>query len=103
MVIGWFSRICSWKIGITLPFEPRTLPKRTETQRIPSAGQAASRSSPTRLVQPMTFVGFTALSDEIITKDVQLDFCATFSSDSNPKTLLPTASSTLSSITGTCL
>ncbi len=51
----------------------------------------------------MTFVGFTALSEEIIRKVEQFEVSATFNNDSRPKTLLPTASSTLSSITGTCL
>jgi hypothetical protein len=26
--------ICSWKSGSTLPFEPRTLPKRTTAKRV---------------------------------------------------------------------
>jgi hypothetical protein len=90
-------------MGITLPFDPRTLPNLTDTQRIRSPGQAARINSPKRLVQPMTFVGFTALSEEIIRKVEHFEFSATFSNDSRPKTLLPTASSTLSSMTGTCL
>ena len=103
MVMGRFCRICSWKSGITLPFDPSTLPKRTETQRSPSPGHAASINSPIRFVQPMTFVGLTALSEEIITKAEHFELWATFNKASRPRTLLLTASSTLDSMTGTCL
>src|SRR5260370_30921890 len=99
----WFGRLGHWKGGITLPCDPRTMPNRTDTERSCSPGHAARINSPTRLVQPMTFVGFTALSEEIITKVSQFELCATFSKVSSPKTLLLTASSTLDSITGTCL
>ena len=33
-VIGPPRRICSWKIGTTLPAEPSTLPKRTTVKRV---------------------------------------------------------------------
>ena len=65
-VTGPPLRICLRKSGITLPAEPRTLPKRTATYSV------AERSliictiiSHRRLDAPMTFVGLTALSVEM--------------------------------------
>src|ERR1051326_2946033 len=65
------ASICAWKIGTTLPLLPRTLPKRTDTHFISRpllTGRAETIRSQTRLVAPITLVGFTALSEEIIRK-----------------------------------
>jgi hypothetical protein len=67
---GAAGAICSLKMGMTLPAEPSTLPKRTATNGCGSLRESRSwmYSSATRLVAPITEVGFTALSVEIITK-----------------------------------
>ena len=60
---------CSWKIGTTLPVEPRTFPKRTETYGRPVRRAASATSiSAIRLLAPMTLDGRTALSVETKTK-----------------------------------
>ena len=70
-VTGPPASICFWKIGTTLPLEPRTLPKRTATKRVRMRRVAApchshsaicTYSSATRFVAPITRLGFTALS-----------------------------------------
>src|ERR1700730_10624408 len=103
MVMRWVVRICSWKIGTTLPCDPSTLPKRTETQRMAEGGRAATINSAKRLVHPMKLVGCTALSDEIRTNPSQLDSCATSNNESKANTLFFSASCRLVSIMGTCL
>ena len=60
--------ICFLKIGMTLPFEPSTLPKRTATYLVPALLLARRTSSAIRFVAPMTLVGRTALSVEMRTK-----------------------------------
>ena len=105
-VTGPPSAICWRKMGTTLPRLPSTLPKRTETNGRPHAARAASvtTSSATRLVQPMTLAGLTALSVEMSTKRStpmaggQLDHVARAE-----RRCCVTASSALPSISGTCL
>ena len=54
---------CAWKIGTTLPVEPSTLPKRTDTYGRPVRWAASATSiSAIRLLAPITLVGRTALS-----------------------------------------
>src|SRR5207244_13099137 len=89
--------------GITLPLDPRTLPNRTDTQRIPFWGLDERINSQIRLVAPMTFVGLTALSEEIRTKFLQPASSARSNKPTRPNTLFLTASWTLHSIIGTCL
>ncbi len=60
-------------------------------------------SSATRLVAPITLVGFTALSVEMSTKWLTPAAMLASTSCRVPSTLFVTASSTLSSISGTCL
>ena len=65
IVSGTPSRSWRWKSGTTLPEEPRTFPKRTATYRRPeSRATAATASSASRFVAPMTELGATALSVE---------------------------------------
>ncbi len=66
-------------------------------------GREARINSPVRLVQPMTLVGFTALSEEIMTKWLHPAFSLTRSSAKSPKMLLRIAAVTFTSITPTCL
>ncbi len=40
-VIGPPRRICSWKIGTTLPSDPSTLPKRTTVKRVEETWERA--------------------------------------------------------------
>ena len=59
------------KSGMTLPEEPRTLPKRTEMNFVPLPSSAAAAStihSQSAFVWPRTFFGRTALSVETRTK-----------------------------------
>ena len=67
-VTGPPAAICFLKMGMTLPLEPSTLPKRTATYLVRPFCSARSSSSATRLVAPMMLVGRTALSEEIMTK-----------------------------------
>ena len=67
-VIGPPRRICSWKIGTTLPLEASTLPKRTTTNFVVATSEKACTNRSARCFEtPMTLVGLTALSVEIIT------------------------------------
>ncbi len=104
-LMGPPAAICSWNIGTTLPLLPSTLPKRTETQRVCALpGQRAeTMRSQTRLVAPITQIGFTALSEEIISRLRTLWPRAARTRFHVPKTLLLTASRTCDSIMGTCL
>src|SRR5262245_56404801 len=92
-------------MGTTLPLLPRTLPKRTETHLVwLFAGQRAETiRSQTRLVAPITQIGFTALSDEIISRLRTLWARAARTRFHVPRILLRTASKTCDSIMGTCL
>ena len=54
---------------MTLPLLPRTLPKRTATNFVlERSAMVCTIISQTRLLAPMTFVGFAALSVEMSTK-----------------------------------
>ncbi len=90
---------------MTLPDEPSTLPKRTEMKRVPLGRCIAWQTiSASRLLAPMTLVGFTALSVEIITNLSTPLACAAAATIWVPSTLLRTASQALVvSISGTCL
>ena len=75
-VIGPPFRICFLNNGITEPDEPNTFPKRTILKQVRESfnwsDNACKHSSAIRLLAPMTFVGRTALSVEIKTKDFTL-------------------------------
>src|SRR3990172_5911660 len=103
-VIGPPWAICRLNNGTMLPRLPSTFPKRTETKARPDRC-AASRtmSSAMRLVAPMTLYGWTALSVEIKTNRSVPQPRAALTTVCVPRTLLLTASSTLTSIRGTCL
>ena len=103
--------ICSWKIGITEPLEPSTLPKRVVTKRVspftfPSLmalSSACTYISQMRFEHPITLVGFTALSVDTIT-NLRVPYSTARSAMTLvPFTLFTTASYGLSSIMGTCL
>ena len=104
MVSGSPFSSCSWKIGTTLPFEPRTLPNRTETYGRPVRRAASATSiSAIRLLAPMTLDGRTALSVETRTKRSTPAASAASSSAIVPPMFTCTASEGCSSIIGTCL
>ncbi len=66
-MIGPPFLICSLKIGITDPLEPKTLPNLVDAKTGPLflilLLAAVIRRSPINLLVPMTLVGFTALSE----------------------------------------
>ena len=66
-VTGQPFAICFRKIGITEPFDPSTLPKRVDAKTVPPPLEllfaAVIKRSPMSLEVPITFVGFTALSE----------------------------------------
>ena len=104
MVSGSLFSSCSWKIGTTLPVDPRTLPNRTATYGLPVRCAASATSiSATRLLAPMTLDGRTALSVE--TRTNRSTPAATLASRRArvPPMLTWTASDGWSSIIGTCL
>ena len=95
---------CSWKIGTTLPFEPSTLPKRTDTYGRPLRWAASATSiSAIRLLAPITLDGRTALSVDTNTKRSTPAAMATSSMTVVPPMFTCTASEGCSSISGTCL
>ena len=95
---------CSWKIGTTLPVDPRTFPNRTETYGRPVRRAASATSiSAIRLLAPMTLEGRTALSVETKTNRSTPAASAASRSTSVPPMLTWTASDGCSSIIGTCL
>ena len=103
-VTGPPASICFLNSGMTEPLLPSTLPKRTATKSV------CERSlydwiiiSQILLVAPMTLVGLTALSVEIITNLPTPYLSAIFATFHVPTTLFLTASFGLSSISGTCL
>ena len=61
--------ICSRKIGTTLPADSSTLPNRTMANfvSVERVARSCTTSSASRLEAPITLVGRTALSVEIIT------------------------------------
>lgn len=72
------SSICFLNRGITDPLLPSTFPKRTEINFVKSdfLERSVMIISAIRLLAPITFVGFTALSVEIITNFLALCFKA---------------------------
>ena len=97
--------ICSLKSGITEPLEPSTLPNLTAANSVllPDCAIICTISSQQRLVAPMTLVGLTALSVEIMTNFSTPCLSAICATLSVPKMLFLQASSGLVSIKGTCL
>ncbi len=90
--------------GMTLPVEPSTLPKRTATKRVRPPPSPWQSSSASRLLAPMTLVGFTALSVEMSTNFSTPWRIAACAAHHVPSALFRTASQALSSsINGTCL
>ena len=68
MFTGPPRSICFLNVGTTLPRLPSTLPKRTTTNALPVACEAARTSvSAIRFEAPITLDGLTALSLEIST------------------------------------
>src|SRR5436190_1092916 len=93
-------------MGMTLPDEARTLPKRTPQKRVfvssrcPHASTSHSQSA---FDCPMTVFGFTALSVDTRTKRLASNSTATSATVRVTSELLRTASSGFASISGTCL
>jgi hypothetical protein len=107
---GWVTvtgpprAICSRKIWITEPAEPRTLPKRTARSGCREAPvQVLDHQLGQRFVAPITELGRTALSVEIRTNASTPCSPASRPRDLGARTLLRTASPGLDSISGTCL
>ena len=85
--------ICSRNRGTTLPLLPRTFPKRTIENDVPLPTACAwTTSSATRLDAPITLVGFTALSVEIMMKRSTPWASAACARSRVPRTLFFTAS-----------
>ena len=100
------SAIWRRKIGITLPEEPSTLPKRTATKRVATSARWPKLStihSQTAFDWPITVFGFTALSVETSTNRSAPNSTATSATVRVASVLLRTASSGFASINGTCL
>ena len=92
------------KVGTTEPRDPRTLPKRTDTKcREARAAASLTITSASPLVAPMIEVGRTALSVEINTRCVTSNSTDASTTFRVPSTLFVIASTTFSSISGTCL
>ncbi len=110
-VTGPPASICFWKIGTTLPEEPRTLPNRTATNRVPPCPRTDCGrplrdwmySSANRFAAPMTLLGLTALSVLIRTNACTPAAAAASATTFVPKMLFLIASPGLASIIGTCL
>ena len=110
-VTGPPCSICFRKYGITLPLLPNTFPNRVVTNRVFPLISPRSIASPKlctyisakRFDAPITLVGFTALSVEIITI-MSTPYSTQKSATSlEPTTFTRTASQGFSSINGTCL
>ena len=99
--------ICSLNVGITLPLEPSTLPKRTAMKRVawPCEARCEITISAARLVAPITLVGFTALSVLMSTKRSAPARAASLAACQVPSVLFCSTAQALcsSSISGTCL
>ena len=98
--------ICLRKIGITLPDEPSTFPKRTATKRVDTSSRAPYAStihSQSAFDWPITVFGLTALSVEMSTKRLAPDSTAASATTWVASELLRTDSSGFASIRGTCL
>ncbi len=105
-VTGRPAAIWSAQMGNTEHAEPRTLPNRTMLRRVSIPGICASDCvyiSASRLVAPMTFTGFTALSDEMSTNRSAPTVTDASAIALVPNRLFVTACAGWSSINGTCL
>src|SRR3954467_6943340 len=111
VISGWVTvrgpplSSCALNLGITLPLEARTLPKRVVINKVLLEVSLSFDSDVVKWFwsaciyisailfdAPITFVGFTALSVEIITKRSQSCFIARSAIILVPQTLLTTAS-----------
>ena len=103
-VTGPPAAICRLNSGMTEPLLPSTLPKRVALKLVllPPA-RLSTIISHMRLVAPITLVGLTALSVEIIVNFFTPCFSEISTMFSVPNTLFLTASQQLCSISGTCL
>ena len=104
--------ICFSNKGITDPLEPKTLPKRVVTNCVTGLSPACSLIilfrlwqyiSQIRLEHPITFVGLTALSVDIITNFLTPYFTLRSAITFVPRILFCILSEGLFSIIGTCL
>ena len=98
--------ICFRKIGITLPDEPSTFPKRTAQNRVSASARwphASTIHSHSAFDCPITVFGFTALSVETRTNRLAPNSTATSATFRVTSVLLRTASSGFASMSGTCL
>ena len=94
------------KIGITLPEEPRTFPKRTPTKRVATSVRcphASTIHSQTAFDWPIRFFGFAALSVETSTKRLASNSTATSARTRVTRVLLRTDSTGFASSRPTCL
>ena len=96
--------ICCLNNGITDPFEPNTFPKRVVINFVfPFSCKQEICISAIRLVAPITFVGFTALSVDTITNFSAWYLMASSAIFLVPEIFTRTASYGFASIKGTCL
>ena len=98
--------ICFRNVGMTLPDELSTLPKRTATKRVWTSRRCPSDSmihSQNAFDWPITVFGLTALSVEINTKRSTSNSAASSATIFVATTLFRTDSSGWVSIRGTCL
>ena len=103
---GLPSSICFLKSGITEPFEPSTFPNLVVTNSVVfvcCCERYCIIISQHLFEAPIAFVGFTALSVEIITNFFTLWNCAIVATLKVPITLFFIASIGDISIRGTCL
>ena len=103
-VTGPPASICLLKRGMTEPLLPSTLPNLTATKSVLDISlYVCTIISQIRFVAPITLVGLTALSVLIITNFLTPYLSAILATFHVPTTLFLTASSGLTSISGTCL
>src|SRR6478736_2590919 len=112
VISGWVTvtgpprSICLRKIGITLPDELRTLPKRTATKRVATSRRCPNDStihSQRAFDCPITVFGLTALSVEMKTNRSTPNSAASSTRIRVPTTLFRTDSSGCVSSIATCL
>ena len=105
-VTGPPRAICLRKIGITLPDEPSTLPKRTPQNLVVVSSrwpQDSTIHSQSAFDWPITVFALTALSVETSTKRFAPNSTAMSATVRVTSALLRTASSGFASMSGTCL
>ena len=105
-VTGPPRAICLRKVGITLPDDPSTFPKRTPQNFVPVFSrwpQASTSHSQSAFVWPMTFFGATALSVETRTNRFAPNSTAALATVRVTSVLFRTASAGFASTSGTCL